>query len=240
MYLIGAIGFFATAIGISIGGLLAMFLKGFNQKLATIYALCSGLILGLVCLEIAPESIITGGWFLFILGFLIGVLIFLVMHKASNMVSIITNSPKKDLYIHTGFLLTISISIHNFPMGIAFGSSQNSEVSNSILQTLILHNIPEGIAMFTPLFLAGLSLNALLLFTSIVSLPVGIGAVFGSILGMGHPVIWAFITSLAVGIMVLVTIKEIYAESLKHSSMVYSLVVTCIGVVTIGIYLKLI
>ncbi|MFJ8267605.1 ZIP family metal transporter [Peribacillus asahii] len=238
MFYIGVLGFVATAIGISIGGLLTMVLRRFQQGIATIYALCTGLILGLVFLEIVPESINLGGWTIFILGIVIGSLVFLLIHQTYSRVATITHNSSKDLFMHTGCLLALSISIHNFPMGIAFGSSQHTEISDSILQTLILHNIPEGIAMFTPLLLAGLGIYELLLFTCIVSLPVGIGAVLGSIVGMDSPALWAFIISLAVGIMIMVTLKEIFYEALRHSSMVYSLIISGVGALIIGMYLK--
>lgn len=240
MYFIGAIGFFVTALGIGIGGLLALALKGNKKGVATTYALCAGLILGLICIEIIPESLTLGGWVIFILGCSTGVLVFFLSHKLSHRVIIITDNPRKDLFIHTGLLLTLSISIHNFPMGIAFGSSQNTGISQSILQTLFLHNIPEGIALFTPFFLAGLKLNSMILLTSIVSLPVGVGAIIGFIPGTDHSQLWAYIISLAVGMMTMVTIKEIYAEALKQSSLVFSLLMTGIGALFIGIYVSLI
>lgn len=133
-----------------------------------------------------------------------------------------------------------SISLHNFPLGIAFGSSQNMGLSNSVLQTIILHNIPEGIAMFTPLFLAKVKFHASVLFAIIVSLPVGMGAILGSNIGLDHPLLWSLIISSAIGMMIIVTIKEIYFEALNQSSVVYSLLMTGIGTLIIWVYLNLI
>jgi len=240
MYYLGVIGFVATAMGISIGGLLALFLKRFQKSIATTYALCAGMILGLVYLEIAPESIKLGGLVLFVTGFLTGMFLFVIIHKASHIIIRITDSHKSDLYIRTGLFLMFSISLHNFPLGIAFGSSQNIGLSNSMIQTIILHNIPEGIAMFTPLFLAKLKFHASLLFSSIVSLPVGIGAILGSSIGLDHPFLWAFIISSAIGMMIMVTIIEIYFEALKQSSITYSLIMAGIGTIIIWVYLSLI
>lgn len=240
MYYLGFIGFVTTTIGLSIGGLIALFLNRFQQSIATTYALCAGMIIGLVYFEIAPESIKLGGWILFITGFLTGIFLFFIIHKASHRIFRNTDKQNKNLYIRTGLFLMFSISLHNFPLGIAFGSSQNMGLSNSVLQTIILHNIPEGIAMFTPLFLAKVKFHASVLFAIIVSLPVGMGAILGSNIGLDHPLLWSLIISSAIGMMIIVTIKEIYFEALNQSSVVYSLLMTGIGTLIIWVYLNLI
>ena len=240
MYYLGIISFIATMIGISIGGLFALFLKKFQLSIAIVYAICAGMILGLVYLEIAPESIKLGGWILFTTGFLTGTFLFFIIHKASHMVIRVSDNQNRDSYIRTGLFLMFSISIHNFPLGIAFGSTQHLGLSNSVLHTIILHNIPEGIAMFTPLLLAKLKFHASLLFSSIVSLPVGIGAILGSNIGLDYPLLWAFIISSAIGMMIMVTIKEIYFEALKQSSVAYSSIMVGLGVTIIWVYLRII
>ncbi|MGG0658550.1 ZIP family metal transporter [Rummeliibacillus pycnus] len=237
MYYVGAIGFMATAIGFGLGGVLAVFFKRLQQKVSTINALCTGLILGLVCLEIAPESIYLGGKTIFMIGFLTGILGFFKIHEISHKLTPSTDNLQKDRFIQTGVLLAISITIHNFPLGIAFGSSQSLGISKHILQALILHNIPEGIAMFIPLFLAGLRFKMFVIITCIVSLPVALGSIIGSVIGMKYPQLWAFIISFALGIIVIVTIKEIFIEAIKHSSFTYALVVAGIGIVIIWGYM---
>lgn len=237
MYYVGLVGFIASAVGFGLGGFLALFFKRLQEKASTVNALCTGLILGLVCLEIAPESIYLGGWLVFVVGFLIGILSFFKIHELSHKVTPSTNNQQKDRFLQTGILLVISVTIHNFPLGIAFGSSQSLEISKHILQTLILHNIPEGIAMFIPLFLAGLRFNKFLLIIILVSLPVGFGSITGSLIGMNYPLIWAFIISFALGIIIVVTIKEIFLEAVKHSSITFSIMVAMLGVVIIWGYL---
>lgn len=240
MLSIGIVGFLATAIGIGLGGIIALFLKGIQQKAPTINALCTGLILGLVCLEIAPESIDLGGVLVFTIGSMIGILSFVKIHELSHKLIPSTVNPQKGKLLQTGLLLAISITIHNLPLGIAFGSSQHSEISKPLLQMLILHNIPEGIAMFVPLFLAGLRFKTFLFIISFVSLPVAIGAIIGNIIGMQYPVLWAFIISIALGIIVVVTMKEIFMEAVKHSSFSYAFSLFMIGILAIWIYIKFI
>ncbi|MFJ8262624.1 ZIP family metal transporter [Rummeliibacillus sp. NPDC094406] len=240
MYYVGIVGFMATAVGFGLGGVLAIFFKKLQHKVSTINALCTGLILGLVCLEIAPESIYLGGKVVFTIGFLLGVLCFFQIHEVSHKFTPSTENLQKDRFIQTGFLLAISITIHNFPLGIAFGSSQNLGISKPILQALILHNIPEGIAMFIPLFLAGLRFKMFLLITTIVSLPVAVGSIVGSVIGMKYPLLWSFIISFALGIIVIVTIKEIFIEAVKHSSFVHAMLFVGVGIFIIWGYMTFI
>ncbi|WP_170061489.1 ZIP family metal transporter [Rummeliibacillus pycnus] len=240
MYYVGAVGFLATAIGFGFGGVLAIFFKKLQGKVSTINALCTGLIIGLVCLEIAPESIDLGGKIIFTVGVFVGILSFFKIHEFSHKFTISTENLQKDRLIQTGFLLAISITIHNFPLGIAFGASQNIGISKPILQALILHNIPEGIAMFIPLFLAGLRFKMFLLITSIVSLPVALGSIVGSLIGMKYPILWAFIISFALGIIVIVTIKEIFIEAVKQSSFGHALLFVGLGIFIIWGYMKFI
>ncbi len=239
MIYIGAVGFLASALGFGLGGVMASFLKGFQQKVSTINALCTGLLLGLVYFEIAPESLYLGGRMIFAIGTLIGAFSFLAIHEFTHKIIPSTNNLQKDRFIQTGFLLAISISIHNLPLGIAFGSSYHLELSKSLLQTLIVHNIPEGIAMFVPLFLAGLRFKHFLLIIGFVSLPVGLGAILGSIIGMKFPIVLAFIISAALGIIVIVTIKEIFIAAVRHSSFQYAFALAGLGWVIIWVYLMM-
>ncbi|MGX9133925.1 ZIP family metal transporter [Rummeliibacillus sp. JY-2-4R] len=237
MVYIGAVGFLGSVLGFGLGGVMASLLKNLQQKVSTINALCTGVLLGLVYFEIAPESLYLGGWKILVIGSLLGTISFLVIHEFTHKIIPSTNNLQKDRFIQTGFLLAISITIHNLPLGIAFGSSYHLELSKSLLQTLVVHNIPEGIAMFIPLFLAGLKFKHFLFIISFISLPVGVGAILGSIIGMKFPVILAFIISIALGIIIIVTIKEIFVAAVRHSSILYACAIAGLGWSIIWVYL---
>ena len=230
------IGFCATTVGLGVGGGIAWFLRGFQRSLATIYALCGGLIAGLIGFEIAPEAIQLGDWIIFTLGVLSGVLLFELLHKAFHH----KVNQGKGLFLHTGLLLIVGISLHNLPMGFIFGSTSHSMIGASILPALILHNIPEGIILFTPLFLFGIGFYHVVWISIIVAFPVAVGAFFGSVIGMDNPLVVSFFISLAIGTILMITIREILAESTRHSSMLYCLLIALMGSALIGIYFELI
>jgi len=234
------IGFLATALGIGFGGGVAWSLKGFQKSIATIYAFCGGLIVGLIYFEIGPESIQLGDWVIVSLGFLAGVLLFELLHKTFHRNLVMTGNREKDLLLHTALLLTIGIGLHNLPVGVILGATNDTSIGMSILPALILHNIPEGIIMFTPLFLVGLGFFGLVIVSVLVALPVAVGASIGSVFGIENPLLLAFFISLTIGTMLMITIREIFAESIKLSSFSYCFFISLIGYALIGIYFQVI
>jgi ZIP family zinc transporter len=235
------IGFVSTTLGISIGGGIAWFLKGFHKSIATIYALCGGLIIGLLSFEILPEAIHLGDWIIFTLGLASGIILFELIHIAFHKNKSITGNQEKDLYLHTGLLLTLGISLHNLPMGVVLGTTTHSlQGMSSLLSVLILHNIPEGIILFTPLFMVGIGFYRFLFVSIIVAVPVAVGALFGSFFGMENPLIIAFFISLTIGTILMITVKEVFTESIKRSSVLYCLIIALMGSALIGIYFNFI
>lgn len=225
------IGFAATFLGVGIGGVIVSFVHEYKRSLGTIYALCTGLILGLVSFSIVPEALHLGNWLVLTLGFFVGVIVFQVMH------TMIELKVKKRAGMKTGLLLVLIMSFHNFPIGVILGEGEKSHLSQSLLQTLILHNIPEGMILFTFIFLQGFRFLPLVLFSFIVAIPVAIGAAIGEMIGVQSPYIWSFLISLTVGTIYMVTMKEILPESIKHSSRRYSLFMAAIAFFFIGGYL---
>ncbi|MEK4760409.1 ZIP family metal transporter [Viridibacillus sp. FSL E2-0187] len=238
MSLIYVIGYVYTVGGFSLGGIIAWILKGVQKKIDITYGICAGLTLGLLSFEIAPEAIILGSWITFILGFFSGVILFQIAHKVLHVLFGATKNHGKNGALQTGILLVLSITFHNLPIGIVLGANQNSVVKESLLHTILLHNIPEGIIVFTPLFIAGLGVWTLFFLTLIISLPVGIGAYIGNSIGIGNPMFWSFAISLAAGTIYMVTIKEVLLESIKDYSGI--LLIAVLSFFAIGGFLFLI
>ncbi|MFC5591617.1 ZIP family metal transporter [Sporosarcina soli] len=231
------IGFISTFAGICVGGVIAGLINGFKRSIGTIYAVCTGLILGLISFEIVPEALQLGNWIVFILGFLAGVFLFKLLHIGVHKNSVATTVSHKRHNRRLGLFLALIISIHNLPMGIVLGTSEESELSIALLQALIFHNVPEGMILFTPLFIAGFSAYMLFLISIIVAVPVGLGALIGEMIGIQNNLSWAFLISLTVGTIYMVAIKEILNESIRHSSNIYSLLVAFVAFGVIGVYL---
>lgn len=230
-------GVLASTLGIGVGSALAWTMKRIQRGFSFIYAFCTGIIIGLLFLEMIPESIELGGSFVLVIGITLGLLFYIYIHRLMKKIIIITDSYQKDIFVRSGVLLTISIALHNFPVGVSLGLTFGTDIGKYLLTTIILHNIPEGIIIFTPLFLAGFGFITWILFTAFITLPFVIGSIIGQLLNFGISVWLAFIINIAIAIIFVVVVKEIFGEAIRHSSVVY-----CIGIGIFGfgiIYLYL-
>ncbi|MFD1848921.1 ZIP family metal transporter [Oceanobacillus bengalensis] len=230
---------FASALGISVGGGLAWLMKGFHRGFSFIYSLCAGLIVGLLFLEMIPESIELGGWIILAVGVTLGLLLFQYIHQLMNKITIITNSHQKDIFVRSGVLLAFSIAFHNFPVGIALGPTMGTELGALMLTTLVLHNIPEGIIVFTPLFLAGFGILTCVFITAIITLPLALGTLLGQLFNFGMSPLLAFMINLSIAIIFMVAVKEIFGEAVKNSTLLYSSIVGLFGFGIIYLYINL-
>ncbi|MDX1805417.1 MAG: ZIP family metal transporter [Paenisporosarcina sp.] len=240
MSAIWVVGYLSTATGFGIGGVIAWMLKGFQNRIDILYSICAGSLLGMLSFEIAPEALELGNWITFITGFLVGVILFNFVHSITNIFLGSIKDRRKQSYFHSGILLVLSISFHNLPIGIVLGANQDSTLNQSLLQTIILHNIPEGIIVFTPLFMAGLGLGTWILLTLGIAFPVGIGAYFGKWIGIGNPLVWSFSISLAVGTIYMVTVREVLTESIKNASSIHVFLLALLGFGFTGWYFLII
>ncbi|MFJ7827425.1 ZIP family metal transporter [Psychrobacillus sp. NPDC096623] len=234
MSYIWVIGYLCTAIGFSIGGVIAWSINGFQKKTDFIYSVCVGLTLGVLSFEIVPEAIELGNWITFILGFFVGIILFEAAHKTLKILFGTTTGQNKSFSIQTGILLILSISFHNLPIGIVLGSTRDTSLEYSLLQAILLHNVPEGIIVFTLLYVAGHGIWSWLFFSLIIAAPVGIGAYFGSTLGTGNPLFWSFAISLAAGTIYMIIVKEVIIEAIKDTSHVLLIAIISFG--CIGFY----
>ena len=231
MHQVWFIGFVATFLGVGIGGVIVYFINGFKRGLGTIYALCAGLILGLISFGIAPEALRLGNWIILVLGFLAGTIVFTLIH--ATLPTKLVSRPE----MKTSLFLMLIISLHNFPIGVILGANIQSDVSHSLLQILILHNIPEGMILFAFVNIAGFRFLPFVLISFIVSVPVATGVLIGEMMGLQNTYVWSFIISLTVGMIYMVTMKEILPESIRRSSNIYSVLVAGFAFFLVGCYL---
>lgn len=226
------VGFGATFIGVAIGGGVAYFINGFTRSIGAIYAVCAGLILGLISFELAPEALEMGSWFVLAVGFMAGIVLFKLMHMGVYRKSVVPTKTQK-----TGLFLALIIAVHNLPMGVVFGASEQSDVNLPLLKAIVLHNIPEGMILFTPLFLIGLRFFHMILLSIIVSFPVAIGAYIVGEMQLQNDLLWAFLLSVIVGTIYMVTIKEILPASVKYASNRYTTFIAALSFLLLGAYL---
>ncbi|RUL53542.1 ZIP family metal transporter [Lysinibacillus antri] len=232
--------FITSFIAILIGGCIAWLLKRFQKEMDTTYAICAGLIFGLISIEILPEAIEIGDWVISFLGIFLGFILFKGLHSIFHFNQSEALLSKEKRSIRTGLLLMFSIAIHNFPIGIMIGTNLEAELTIPLLQTLFFHSIPEGVILFTVLMVAGTNVIQWLTLNVFVSIPVALGVYIGNYIRIEFQLLSAFLISFTIGIMVTVTVTEILFAAFKKSSTVKIVLFTFVGFGIMGLYLYVI
>lgn len=197
-------GFIVGMVGTGLGGLFSLFIKDTNRVLSFLLGVTGGFMLFIVTFHLLPESFMLGGLFSTIIGIIIG--ISLVILVENNIDRIIKNPLMKS-----SLLLGVSIAIHNFPEGLALGSSflTMSNLGPTLSLAMLLHNIPEGLSMAIPFKVNKTSSGKILLFTILTGIPTGIGAFIGAYIGMISNLFISLCLSFAGGTMLYIICDEI-------------------------------
>jgi ZIP family zinc transporter len=124
-----------------------------------------------------------------------------------------TTRPLPGSIKRTAILLTLGISLHNFPEGIAtfVTASSNLELGFGIALAVALHNIPEGLAVAGPVYAATGSKRTAIFWAGISGMAEILGGVLAwLILGsLISPVVMAAIMAAVAGIMVALSVDEL-------------------------------
>lgn len=110
-------------------------------------------------------------------GIIIFVLIFLLGYQSIKLINDRIKDNDSSLY-KIGILSMISLVLHNFPEGIAvfIGALSNTSIGIKLCIAIMLHNIPEGIAISVPLYYSGVEKKRVFLYTLLSGLSEPIGA----------------------------------------------------------------
>lgn len=112
-------------------------------------------------------------------GIIISLLTFLLGYLSiSKINNRIENKSNKNSLYKIGILSMISLMLHNFPEGIAVFISAYTNVSIGIRLciAIMLHNIPEGVAIAVPLYYSGVGKSKTFFYTLISGLTEPLGA----------------------------------------------------------------
>lgn len=199
------IGFLVGVIGTGLGGVLSLFIKNTNRIMSFLLGLTGGFMLFIVTFHLLPESYyVSGSHAITVLGITIGIIMILFIENHIDRLA-------KNPYIKSSLLLGISIAAHNFPEGLALGSSflTMSNLGPTLALAMMIHDIPEGIAMAIPMKINREPRLKIVLLTLLIGIPTGIGAFLGAYLGTFSPSIIALCLSFAGGTMLYIICDEI-------------------------------
>ncbi|MGL5348841.1 MAG: ZIP family metal transporter [Peptostreptococcaceae bacterium] len=200
------IGLLAGVIGTGMGGVIsALFKKNVERYIDFFMGLSGGIMLAVVVFDLMKESMNEMGVPYTVLFVFLGVLITMYIKTKLD----VSESMK------TGYLIFISIMLHNLPEGLAIGSSFMSTEALGITLAIVIgiHNIPEGLAMALSLVGTKMKTTKIILFTIIAGLPMGLGSFLGAYFGSNfHSLIGVFL-AIAAGTMMYVVLEEIFPKS---------------------------
>lgn len=200
------IGLLAGVLGTGMGGILSIiFRKKVDKYLNFCMGLSGGIMLAVVVFDLMKEAMESSGVIYTVIFTFLGVILTMFIKSRLDF--------NED--VKSGYLIFISILLHNLPEGLAIGSSFVSAQTLGITLAIVigLHNIPEGLA--TALSLAGVKVSTkkIILFTFIAGIPMGIGSFLGVYFaGIFKSLIGVFL-SLAAGTMLFVVLDEIMPKS---------------------------
>lgn len=121
------------------------------------------------------------------------------------------HEPKTDEEFTEPSLIAIGIALHNFPEGVALGSSYAylPELGLTVAVAMTIHNIPEGMAIAIPACLSGCSKKSAFRLALFSGLAEPAGALVSILLLDIFSGFVPFGLAFAAGIMVFITLDEI-------------------------------
>ena len=209
-------GFIIGGIGTCIGGVISILIHNPSDRtISGLLNFAAGIMLSVISFDLMPEAYDIGGFFIVTLGLVIGLIIVFFAEEMIPVKKLDKYGGKKLNYMKMSLIIIISLSLHNFPEGIAIGSSSiySENVGIKIGILIAAHNIPEGMSVGVPLVMAGVSPLFVLILTFLTGLPTAFGAVLGAALGGMSNYFIAFCLSAAASSMLYVSASQLIPEA---------------------------
>ena len=219
-FLLSSIAGFSTLIGF-----LFIFIK--KDRVGVIskaLGFASGVMLTISIIDLIPNSldlIIKKYKFIYalilvLLGFFTGVVLSSIIDSKVE-----KNSKKSSKLYKLGIITMLVIRMHNIPEGLAtyITSTQNIKLGITLTIAIALHNIPEGISISIPIYYSTNSKLKAFMYTLISGLSEPIGAIISSLFlaRFINDTILGIIYSIIAGMMVNISINELYKESINYN-----------------------
>jgi len=220
-----------SVIGVFIGNVI-------NSKRSTIvaglYEISAGMMTGIVCFEMIPESIEISNIYLTLFGCILGIALTLILDVFVNRY----NKTKGNLINSSALIIIISMSVHNIVEGIAIGSAFVFSLSLgiSLLVLNIVHDIPETIVVGIGLNKEKRKMVNKVIKAIYLGLPTAIGAIIGSILGSISDTYIALSLSISGGCMLYIVSCDLIPSSKEISKRKFVSLIYIIGLL-IGLYI---
>lgn len=204
LWMITFYGLVVGMAGTGLGAFSSLFVKGTDRILSFLLGLTGGFMMFIVTFHLLPEAFLLGRLSATLGGILFGIILIILIEN--NLNKKIDNS-----FIRSSLFLGISIAVHNFPEGLALGSSflTMKDLGPTLAMAMLLHNIPEGLSISIPLRINDIHPWKIVFYSILTGIPTGIGAFIGGYMGMISSKFIALCLSFAGGTMLYIICDEI-------------------------------
>ena len=168
----------------------------------------------IICFDLIPDALELGNITIALIGIIIGII---SMIFCDNTIKNTNKIKYTNKLFKTGIIVFLGLTIHNFPEGLAIGSSFSASESLglSLAIAICIHDIPEGISIALPLKKGGMNALKAIIITAISGITTGIGAFAGSLISNISSNFISISLGFAAGAMLYIVSCELIPES-KH------------------------
>lgn len=233
------IGLIFGLTGTTVGGIMGNFLdKNSNKLLSFVLEFSAGLMTSVICFDLIPEAIEIIGISNCILYIISGVIVMIICNDLVEKLFDSKSNLNND-FLKTGLIISIGLSLHNIPEGLAIGAGFNSSVQLgfTLAIAILLHDIPEGLAISLPLQVGGMSKMKSTTIVILSGIATGIGAFFGALIGDISEKFIGFSLSFAAGAMLYIVSCELIPKSNKLCSSKFTTFANILGIL-LGIMIQ--
>ena len=208
------IGVVVGALGTVAGGLLALLIGKRVKEPRPFLAFAGGMMIAVVFFDILIESTQLAGISVMLIGAAAGGIFFAVAAP------LFSHEETPTMY-QMGIFVLVGIALHNLPEGLAIGSVlvENQSMAFSLALLMLVHDVPEGVAVCLPLRLSGMPVRRVFVYAFITAVPTAAGAVLGTAVGAISREMIAGCMAFAGGAMLYISLRELIPAAGKQKAL---------------------
>lgn len=235
----------STLAGLStvIGGLIVYFkVKKINEFIVFCLSLSLSVMIGVSIIDLMPTSSLTiADEYGFFIGFILTIITFFLGSISINTINKLikkynSKNTNSNLY-RVGILSMLALMLHNFPEGIATFMTSYKDIYLGIQLSLaiMMHNIPEGISISVPIYYSTGNKSRGVIYSFISGLAEPLGAVLTYLLFKNFitNITISFVLIFVAGIMVTLSINELYPEAMKYNKPKHAYIGMILGIIIV-------
>lgn len=180
--------------------------------ISALYEISAGMMTGIVCFEMLPNSIEISNIYITIIGLIVGIIFTLILEYAITKIKL-KNTIK--VYKTSIILVILSMTTHNIIEGISIGSSYAYMFSLglSLFISNLFHDIPESIVVGISLNEKKISKKKKIIQAVLLGVPTSFGIIIGSCIGNISYIYIALSLSISSGCMLYIVSCDLIPSS---------------------------